>query len=372
MELLVDNQIVGAPAAFEPFGEVRLFAGRELKRAALGAAEVLLVRSVTRVDRALLGGSRVRFVATATAGTDHVDLDYLTERGIGFAAAPGCNARAVAEHVACCLYAHAARSGRRLQELEVGIVGYGNVGRALAGLLRDIDVRFVVNDPPLGEHIEGVETRTLDALLDCDVVTLHVPLTAVTDHPTVDLVDRRRVAALKPGALLINAARGGVVDEAALAERLAGGPPLTIALDCWADEPRVHPASLAAAWLATPHIAGHSIEARHNATRQLLDALARFLGTGPVTAPAPPPSTRCPAGPGDGIAEILGRVHALVRHTERMRELVSLDDAARGARFDEIRRQHGLRREFARTAVACAGLAPDTVVGLERLGFDLV
>ncbi len=350
---------------------MRLFDGRALTAADIGHAEVLLVRSVTRVDAGLLGGSRVRFVGTATAGADHVDQAWLREVGIHFADATGCNARAVAEHVACCLYAHAATRGVPVSALEVGIVGYGNVGRALARLLDGIGVRCVANDPPLGGDLPGVTSATLDEVLERDVVSLHVPLVAGGAWPTLKLIDAARLARLRPGALLINAARGGVVDERALAARLADGDALQVALDCWAGEPAIDAGLVRRAWQASPHIAGHSREARANASALLHAALARHLDVSAVLPALLPPNPEVLGGSGQGVTEILGAVHPLAAHTARMRDLAGLDEAARGAEFDAIRRRHGLRREFASYTVAPAGLAADTVAELAALGFTV-
>lgn len=368
MELLVDREITGADTAFQGFGEVRLFAGRELTAETLGAAEVLLVRSVTRVDRALLAGSQVRFVGTATAGTDHIDLDYLAAAGIAFADVPGCNARAVAEHVVCCLYRYAARHARSLAALTVGIIGYGHVGRALAALLQVLGVTVLANDPPLAARDSGFVSASLHDVLACDAVSVHVPLAATGPYPTRHLLDAAALARMTPGSLLVNAARGGVVDEAALVARLTGPEALLAAIDCWEGEPRIAARLLEQAWLATPHIAGHTREARAAASRGLHDALARWCGSEPVPAPALLPPGRRRLAP-DSLLAALASVHDLDLHTTRLRALVGLDAAARGAAFDALRREHGLRREFAHHDVACAGMDADTVAALAGLGF---
>lgn len=377
MEILVDNEIVGGEAAFSAFGRVRLFDGRGLERDALGEAGALITRSVTRVDGALVAGSRLRFVGTTTAGTDHVDAAALARAGIAFAAAPGCNALAVAEHVVCCLYAYAAERGLAPQTLRVGIVGYGHVGRALAALLTAIDVAWVVNDPPLRGATGGAAEVTLDELLGCDVVTLHTPLTSGGEWPTQGLVDETRVSALRPHALLINAARGGIVDEHALLERLRNGPPLYTALDCWAGEPRIDTALARMVWQGSPHIAGHTLEARINATRQVRDALRDHLGVGGDEDRIPrPPGCQ---GATRGVAELLGLVHDLAGHTGRIRALAAAAAAARVSQFDADRRNHGLRRAFSayrvnhvpRDGIARPGGDADTVARLRALGFDV-
>ncbi|MCB1745825.1 MAG: 4-phosphoerythronate dehydrogenase [Gammaproteobacteria bacterium] len=369
MEILVDREIPGAASVFADFGRARLFEGRSLAAADLGDAEVLLVRSVTRVDGGLLAGSRVRFVGTATAGVDHVDTAWLAAQGIAFSAAAGCNARAVAEHVLCCVYAWAARRRADARELSLGIIGCGHVGGELHALASALGIAVRANDPPLGGRAGAIELVDLDAVLGCDVVSLHVPFTGDGAHPTRDLVDARRVAALRPGTLVINAARGGVLNEAALVARLVDGE-LGAALDCWAGEPALAPVALAASTWATPHIAGHSREARARASLLLHRALARWLerDCAPPAELALAPAARLEVDRG-GIVALLARIHPLAAHTARLRALGALAPAQRAALFDAQRRHYGLRREFGAYTVACPGADADTVAQLVALGF---
>lgn len=372
MEILADNEIAGVAEAFAQFGRVRLFDGRPLRRSDLANAEILLVRSVTRVDAKLLADTNVRFVGTATAGTDHIDLPALRRLGIKFAAAAGCNARAVAEHVVVCLYEHAAASGQSPHNYRVGIVGFGHVGKTLAALLGSLGIEYLVNDPPLARSGLVPQARPLADILNCAVITLHVPLVESGPTPTRGLIDIDAIAAIVPGALLINAARGGVVDERALVERLRRGPLLAIAIDCWAGEPVPDPALIDVATYATPHIAGHSLEARWSATRMLQTAIAAYLGIEIDSAMPEPASGGQRCLPPGGIAALLREIHSLPDHSGRMRALHLLEPAVRGAHFDAIRRTHGLRREFSAYAVARTGLAPDTVDELRALGFALI
>ncbi len=372
MKLLVDREIYGATTAFAALGAVRTFDGRALNADDIKDADVLLVRSVTRVDRVLLADSSVRFVGTATAGTDHVDLDYLKARDIAFAAAPGCNARAVAEHVVCCLYAYSAERGGDPRALKVGIVGYGHVGSALGALLQRLAIDFVVNDPPRGPRIAGVTCTSLEALLGCDVVSLHVPLIADGPHPTRGLLGAAELGALRPGALLINAARGGIIDERALLARLIAPRALYAALDCWSGEPHIWPALLARSWRASTHIAGHTLEARIAAARMLHTALSAYGGVAAGWPENEGEITRLSV-PGDrrSVAAVLASVYPLATRSEQMRTLAGLAPPARGPGFDEQRRRDGLHRQFAAFSVARAGLDNDTVQQLSAMDFDV-
>lgn len=330
------------------------------------------MRSVSRLDAKLIAGSRLRFVGTATAGVDHIDLDALRSAGIAFSDAGGCNARPVAEHVVTCLYLHAARAGVVPRALKVGIVGCGHVGRSLVALLDALGIAHVDFDPPRAAREAGFSGATFDEVLACDVVTLHVPLIADGPWPTVRLLHAEALAALRPGTLVINAARGGILDEAALCARLQGTDALVAAIDCWVGEPRVEHTLLARSWLATPHLAGHSFEARLNATRALWTAVRAWRGEGQ----APPPVTLPPLAVArsvpdhGGVAALLASVYPVAAHDIRMRVALGLDMTRAGAHFDEIRRRYALRREWSAYSVARADLAPDTVAELTALGFQ--
>jgi len=252
---IIADENMPALELFSGLGEVRTVPGRPLPRAALAGARVLLVRSVTRVDEALLAGSAVQFVGSATIGTDHVDLDYLARAGIRFAHAPGCNAMAVAEYVLQTVLAWALEHDRVLQQLRVGLVGLGNVGRNVAGLLEAAGCTVVASDPPQADA--GVQTAvplgTLEQVLACDVISLHVPLTTAGPHPTHHLLDAARLAALTPAQLLINTCRGAVIDNLALQARLeAGQGPVTV-LEVWCGVARrILPATVSRARCGAP------------------------------------------------------------------------------------------------------------------------
>ena len=366
MRILADENIPGLDVWFADWGEVRTLDGRTLVAADLADSEILLVRSVTRVDAKLLAGSRVKFVGTATAGVDHIDQNYLAAQGICFAAAPGCNARAVAEHVlACCLH-HALRSGRALTTLEVGIIGVGHVGRAVATLLSGLGLRCVLHDPPRARAGTLASHVGLEEALAADVVTLHVPLVDGGSDPTRHLIDAVRIARLRPGTLLINAARGGVVDEAAWLAR--GDRSLRLAVDCFVAEPSPRAQVIADAMLASPHVAGHTVEARWRATGMLACALADFSGrASPVDRPLP--TAGCPASrPVSTLSEAVFGAWDPAVTTQTLRALPEAP-GERGRAFDALRRHCGKRREFTshRLEVADAALTST----LRGLGFAL-
>lgn len=393
LRLLVDANVPHAEAAFGAFGRVRLAPGQAITAEAVAAADVLLVRSVTRVDEALLAGSPVRFVGSATIGTDHVDLDYLRSRGIPFAHAPGSNAPSVVEYVLAALLAVYTEADAALRDETVGVVGCGHVGGALAARLRALGVRVLRNDPPLADAADA-DGRPHDfdplatVLAESDVVTLHPPLTRSGPHPTHHLIGPAELTAMRPHALLVNAARGAVVDNVALREALrealGAGRIGGAVLDVWENEPTPDPDLLRLAAIATPHIAGYSFDGKVTGTAMLYDALADWLGV-PATwdaervladesASLPPLDPPDPALPETAYLAALARQAYDVRADDaRMRGLLSLPASERGAAFHHLRKTYPRRFGWERHRIAAAAVPPAyrTAVA-EGLGMTLV
>ena len=240
--------------------EVATLAPEEITRATVADSQALFVRTRTQVDSALLHGTRVRFVATATIGTDHLDIPYLEQQGIAWASAPGCNAQAVCDYVEEAISQF--ENGKTL-----GLVGCGHVGSKVKAMAERRGMRVLVSDPPKGMHLP-LEQLAAEA----DVITFHTPLTRTGAFPTYHLCDAAFLSHCRAGTLIINAARGGVVDEEAL---LQSGLPC--AIDTWEGEPDINRDLLRQAWLASYHIAGYSLEGKINASQQVLDAFCRFF-----------------------------------------------------------------------------------------------
>ena len=271
MKIVADENIAYAKHFFAELGELVLMAGRSITTADVRDADVLLVRSVTLVNRALLAGSAVKFVGSCTIGTDHVDQNYLTEAGIHFAFAPGCNAQAVVEYVWAALQGLAVD----VTAARVGVVGCGNVGGRLLRALHNKKVNAVGNDPFLSPA--DFPLVDLDVVMQCDVICLHTPLTKTGTHPTFHLFDQSRINQLKAGAVLLNAGRGAVIDNAALLQRLEQQQDLQVVLDVWENEPAIDGNLLAQVAIGTPHIAGYSAEGKLRGTEMVYEALCAFL-----------------------------------------------------------------------------------------------
>ncbi|MBI2802556.1 MAG: erythronate-4-phosphate dehydrogenase [Gammaproteobacteria bacterium] len=377
MQIVADANIPGLDALCGSFGTIQVVDGRSIHRAHLAHAEVLLVRSVTPVNAGLLAGTPVKFVGSATAGIDHIDTEYLAACGIHFAYAPGCNAVAVAEYVLACGLAYCAAVGRNLNELAVGVIGYGHVGQAVVHLLTALKVRCLLNDPPRAEVDPAIRYHTLPEVLDADIVTVHVPLNDTGPYPTRGLIDRHALSTMRPTALLINAARGGVLDERAWLSLMSAGQPRYLAVDCWQGEPRIDHATLAQAWVASPHIAGHTVDARWRATRMLADDLARFVHQ-PTPDSEPGPAT--PIDHSIMLGEESGLLNKLTTVIQKICPLQTWTQALHGIAgrplneapryFDQLRREFGVRREFSTYSVSSATLASAEIQSLKALGFN--
>ncbi len=361
LRILADENIPLAVEAFGTLGTVRLLPGREITPADVQEADVLLVRSVTRVDARLIDGSPVRFVGTATIGTDHVDEAALRKRGIAFAHAPGSNAGSVVEYVLAALLRLAGRRGEALRGKTVGIVGCGNIGGRLAARLPALGLHVLKNDPPLAAQSgPSHDFIPLDALLaEADVVTLHVPLTYGGPHPTHHFFEETTLGRLKPGAWLLNTARGPVVASDALKAMRAAGGPGAVVLDVWENEPTPDPDLLRRVDIATPHIAGYSYDGKVQGTVMLYDALVGHLGASPeweaASAFAPGPGDRptlTPPAPGlsetDWLDALVRQMYDLGADDARLRRLPDLPPEEHAAYFSTLRKTYPRRRSFTR------------------------
>jgi len=276
MKIVADENMPLVKELFTPFGEVETFPGRELGPEQVKNADVLLVRSVTTVNAELLDDSTIRFVGSATIGTDHVDQDYLKQQGIQFANAPGCNANAVVQYVLSVLF----RLRPDWQEQTVGIVGCGNVGGRLYQTLQKLGVNCRCYDPFLSDA-ENAHLTSFEEVIQSDILCLHTPLTTDGPFPTFHLFDEAVLSQLLPDALLINAGRGAVVDNQALLDTLLNVLPqrsLQVALDVWEGEPDILLPLLEQVDIGTPHIAGYSYDGKVNGTTMVRDAFCGWLG----------------------------------------------------------------------------------------------
>ncbi|MGK9049053.1 4-phosphoerythronate dehydrogenase PdxB [Stutzerimonas chloritidismutans] len=380
MHILADENIPLVDEFFAGFGEIRRMPGRSINRAALENVDVLLVRSVTRVDREMLEGSALRFVGTCTIGTDHLDLDYFEQTGIRWASAPGCNARGVVDYVLGSLLALSEVRGEALARRRFGVVGAGEVGGRLLEVLRGLGWDVRVCDPPRQVREAGDFVSLDEILAECDVISLHTPLTLGGDWPTFHLFDQARLSRLRPGTWLINASRGAVVDNAALRDLLLQRPDLEAVLDVWEGEPQVDVALAGLCRIATPHIAGYSLDGKLRGTAQIYAALCAARGVEPAIELAqlmPGPALTelafaSSAEPAEMLATLCRAVYDPRRDDADFRRSLLGDEAQRRAGFDLLRKQYPPRREIDGLKVRIGGHNPALATIVEALGARLL
>ena len=363
MKLLVDENLPEAERFFAEFGALTRVAGRAVTPTQAQAADVLLLRSQTRIDGALLGEAQPRFVGTGTAGVDHVDEAFLAGRGISFAHAPGCNADPVADWVMVAT-AQAVLAGALAEGARFAVVGGGAVGGRVAKRLSALGFEVGIYDPP--RQAQGLPLAapawSRETVLAADAITFHVPAIKDGAHPTVPWLSAEELLALPRGRVLLNAGRGGVVPDRALLTALQRGDRHWVALDVFEAEPAPPRALLEAVALATPHIAGHSDEGKLRGTAMLYDALCETLGRSRedhyAAALAPPPEAEIVAGATRRAGwEALAEALDLRALSTRYREALAAGKDTPSAIFDALRRAQSGRRDFALTPYRATGEA---------------
>lgn len=368
MKIIADENMPLVKELFADFGEVQTFPGRELGPEQLSDADVLLVRSVTPVNAALLDGSSIRFVGSATIGTDHVDQHYLAQRGIQFANAPGCNANAVVQYVLSVLFS--LRPGWQSQT--VGIVGCGNVGGRLYQTLQALGVNCRCYDPFLDHHSAAVSSvrdlMSFEEVVQSDILCLHTPLTTEGPFPTFHLFDEAVLSQLADNLLLINAGRGAVVDNRALLKLLPQRSSWQVALDVWEHEPAIDLALLERVDIGTPHIAGYSYDGKVNGTKMVRDAFCRWqaidIADRPVDGIKPIELSAT------SLADAVRATFDVVQEDRRMRTALLADSVIVANEFDLLRKRCPKRLEFPHYQIA--GKPDDEILQwLNNLGFAM-
>ena len=375
MKIVCDNKIPFLRGAFEPFAEVVYLPGAQTTPEVVKDADALVTRTRTICNEALLRGSSVKAIATATIGYDHIDTAWCEANGIAWSNAPGCNSWSVKQYISSVLAVLAQRHGLRLDALTLGVVGVGNVGSKVADVGRAFGMRVLLNDPPR-ERVEGPGAFTdLDTIIaESDIVTVHVPLTRSGADATWHLFDAGRLARMRPSQILINSSRGPVVDNAALGDVLRRGALKAAVLDVWEGEPDLDPELVGLLDIATPHIAGYSADGKANGTTMSVRYLAGRLGlplvdwaASGIPAPEQPLEFTVDAS-GKSVQEVLTEA---VLYTYDVRRDSDALRAELGA-FERLRGDYMIRREpsaFTLTLLnGDAGLAGR----LEKLGFKVI
>ena len=378
MKIIADANIPFVAECFSSIGDVTVVGGRQITPAVVADADVLLVRSITTVDKSLLAGSKVRFVATATIGIDHIDADYLRRQGIGFASAPGSNANSAAEYVIAGLLEIGQKHEIDLEGKSIGIIGVGNVGSRVATKCAVLGMDVRLNDPPLQRQTGDTKYRLLNELYTCDFITCHTPLTFEGQDKTFHLADEEFFNSLKPGCVFVNASRGAVVGTGALKAAIRSGGLAVAVLDVWEGEPNIDTELLQMADIGTPHIAGYSLDGKITGMIMIYNAVCEHFsieqGLGIedfLPEPAVPKLTVGPRVESEqkALLDTVHEVYSIARDDAALRGILNSPAAERGKVFDGLRKDYPVRREFQNTAVFVADGGGSLAGKLAGIGF---
>jgi erythronate-4-phosphate dehydrogenase len=370
LQILADENMPYVEQLFGDLGHVRTMAGRDITPTDLVGVDILLVRSITKVNRALLAqADRLKLVGSATIGTDHLDTDYLELCNIQWRNAPGCNATAVAEYVISALMTLAKRHQITLQQKVVAIVGAGNIGQRLAKKLAALDIDYFFCDPPLARSGVKGDFRDMAAVAKADIISLHVPMINNGVDKTVGLIDQEFLAQLKPDTILINSCRGDVVNNQHLLDCLNQGQKLRVVMDVWQNEPTICQELMANIDIATPHIAGYSLEGKARGTFMLYQQWCQLTEQAEtktfeqlLPSPAFNKLTFDLNAHHDGLSKLVRMVYDIRDDDELCR---ARGNTAQG--FDNLRKQYDVRREFSALIVVSDEQKQQTI--LNQLGF---
>ncbi len=372
MKIFYDENIPFASEFFADFGELTAFSGRELTAQQVSNADVLLVRSITPVNAELLHlNQTIKFVGTATIGFDHIDQEYLQQRNIAFSNAPGCNAVSVAEYVLSSIMVLAERYQFNLLNKTIGIVGAGNTGSALAKKLDALGINYLLSDPILASQGDLRKFSSLEQVLACDIISLHVPLTKHGNDATLHLLNADRLGQLTGQQILINACRGEVIDNQALLtlKQQQLGP--KVVLDVWENEPNVLTELISHCEITTAHIAGYSLEGKSRGTEMLYLALSKLLASEvkyQLSEFLPKASfntlTALNKSVDSRIASYIFNVYDVRRDDKIFRKQLTTTS------FDYLRKNYPVRREFSALELTCEQTTSDSDL-LKNLGFNI-
>jgi erythronate-4-phosphate dehydrogenase len=374
MKIVADNKIPFLKGVLEPFVDIDYYRGSEITHDKLLEVDALLIRTRTRCDASLLEGTPVKFIATATIGFDHIDIDYCRSRGITWTNAPGCNSGSVMQYIAFALLYYAKKKSIDLKSRVLGVIGVGNVGRKIVKLAEILDMQVLLNDPPR-ERSEGpCGFISLQGILrEADILSFHVPLTMNGIDKTYHMVDEKILGKMNRSTLLINSSRGEVIHSEHLKKSLEAGIPESVILDVWEHEPDIDKELFEKTFLGTSHIAGYSADGRANGTKMSVQALSRYFDLGiddwaPEDIPEPAGQLIFYDGTNKSFQELLTdlvfKSCDFLGDEKRLRENLGS--------FEKVRENYPLRREFNAFTVDTTNVLEEDKLKLQQLGFKLL
>ncbi len=372
--IVADENISGLEP-FEKLGILEKINGRAFTPELVSKADALLIRSVTKIDSNLLKKSNVKFIASATSGIDHVDLNYLQQNDVHFAYAPGSNAMSVVQYFFSSLAYLSNKYQMDWRELRFGIVGAGNIGALLAEVLQNLELPFLIYDPFLDSSHRFAERMTdFETVMKQDLVTIHTPLTRATAHPTFHFIDQNVLDGLTKDTFIINAARGGVIDNQALLETIKKSPYLKCVLDVWENEPNINLDLLKKVDIGSSHIAGYSFEGKEKGTAQIYDSFVKYYQI-PDARPYPINTEQAELNldlPEDALAQInltILSAYNVSEDSKKLMQVLRTGDES-GVSFDKLRKEYAYRREFSYFCLDYSAYHPKAANLLKTLGFS--
>jgi len=372
MNILYDENIPFGKEAFSTLGDVQSSPGREITANMLKNVDLLFVRSVTKVKPELLEGNNVKFVATATSGSDHIDKTYLAKKNIFFKDAIGSNANSVAEYVSTALLILEEKYNFKLDGKSIGIIGVGHVGSLVAKKTAALGLKCLMNDPPRERNESDFYGVSLEKALSADIVTFHVPLTFEGLDPTFHLLNEKNISLLKTNCILLQTSRGPVAETFAL-KNLKINKKATLVLDVWENEPNIDSELFSLAEIATPHIAGYSWTSKVEATNIVYKAACEFLKREPLWKPPTLPENYDPPiisiNKNQSFLEIMKNVCDIDGDNYRMQEACSSPKEILGKNFDILRKTYPIRLEAQQFEIK--NTPKEMFAILEKFGFKV-
>lgn len=374
MKVVADDKIPFLKGVLEPFADVVYMKGSDIKNEHLMDADALITRTRTKCNEALLKGTPVKFIATATIGFDHIDTSYCDSHGIFWTNAPGCNSGSVYQYMASVFCMLAQKHQMKFEDISLGVVGVGNVGRKVVRLAEILGMKVYLNDPPRQRASKGCGFVSLSGILrECNMVTFHVPLQMDGIDKTYHLVDADFIRRLNPGTVLINSSRGEVIDNQVLKQALKENTVKASVLDVWETEPEIDTELLGLVDAGTPHIAGYSLDGKANGTAMSVQALSRFFKLPLDTWQ--PEDIPLPAQPEFQI-DCSGKTEQeifieAIEHTYKVeRDFKTLTSSV--ATFEKQRGDYPVRREFHAYSIELLNPQGKIAKKLSDLGFKIL
>lgn len=371
IKIIADDKIPFLKGVLEAYADVTYLPGNQISRESVMNADALLIRTRTRCDATLLEGTAVKFIATATIGSDHIDAEYCKQNDITWVNAPGCNSSSVQQYITAALLTLAQNQNFSLSEKTLGIIGVGNVGSKIQKAANLLGMKVKLNDPPRAREEGAAGFVSLGEILEtCDIITLHVPLIREGEDKTFHLFDSTLFGKVREGTWLINSSRGEVIETIALKTSLTAGRLKGAVLDVWENEPDIDLELLNQVTVSTPHIAGYSVDGKANGTAITVQALSRFfglplLGFYPPLLPAPSDPLVRIDGTGKSMQQI---IYEAVMHTYAIMEDHNRLQLSPGT-FEQQRGNYPVRREFGAFILNLSNVQRGLSDILEKLGF---